>query len=53
MEMIRIYNNDDEMIEKTFVSYKVANEFEDILYFVNAHYERFSDGIKISENRGK
>lgn len=48
MEMIRIYNyRTDEVLEKTFTTSDAADEYETLLEFLGASYERFHNGIKI------
>lgn len=50
MERIRIYNDNSEVMDKVFACSEAADEFEDLLYFLDAHYERFNGEVKIFEN---
>lgn len=47
MDMVRIYNNKTgEILEKDFSIPDEADDFEIILDFLGAEYERFHDGEK-------
>lgn len=48
MEMVRVYNdNTGEILEKEFISSEEADDYEFILDFLEAHYERFHNGEKL------
>ena len=48
MEMIRVYNRKTgEILEKTFANSKAADNYELILYFRMAEYERYHDGKRL------
>jgi hypothetical protein len=48
MELIKIYNDHTgEVLEKTFATADEADNFEIILDFVEARYERFSNGEQL------
>lgn len=48
MEMIRIYNyNTNEVLEKTFTNPDAADNYEVLLDFLGASYERFHNGEKL------
>lgn len=48
MDMIRVYNyNTDEVLEKTFADPADADDFESILDFLGASYERFRNGERL------
>lgn len=48
MDMVRIYNyHTNEVLEKTFADPADADDFECILDFLEAHYERFHNGEKL------
>lgn len=48
MEMVRVYNNNTgEILEKEFLSSEEADDYEFILDFLQATYERFHDGNKL------
>lgn len=48
MDMVRIYNyNTNEVLEKTFTDPADADDFEFILDFLGASYERFHNGEKL------
>ena len=48
MDMVRVYNyHTNEVLEKTFADPTDADDFEYILDFLEAHYERFHNGEKL------
>lgn len=48
MEMIRVYNRKTgEILEKTFINSEDADNYEVILDFLIAEYERYRDGERI------
>lgn len=48
MEMIRVFNDHiNEIFEKTFVDPADADDFEFILDFLEAKYERYHNGEQI------
>ena len=48
MEMIRVYvRKTGEILEKTFANSKAADNYEVILYFRMAEYERYHDGERL------
>ena len=48
MDMVRVYNhNTKETLEKTFVDPADADDFEFLLDFLEASYERFHNGEKL------
>ena len=48
MDMVRVYNcNTNEVLEKTFTDPADADDFEFILDFLGANYERFHNGEKL------
>ena len=48
MGIIKIYNNNCEVLEKVFQDAKSADDFESILDFIgNVTYERFHNGERI------
>ena len=48
MEMIRVYNRKTgEILEKTFANSKAADNYEVILDFLMAEYERYHDGKRL------
>lgn len=48
MDIIKIYNNNCEVLEKVFQDAKSADDFESILDFIgNVTYERFHNGERI------
>lgn len=48
MDMVRVYNyNTNEVLEKTFADLADADDFELILDFLEASYERFHNGEKL------
>ena len=48
MDRFRVYNyNTNEVLEKTFADPADADEFEYILDFLEASYERFHNGEKL------
>lgn len=48
MDMVRIYNyHTNEILEKTFSDPADANDYEVLLDFLEASYERFHDGEKL------
>ena len=54
MEMIRIYNRKSgEILEKTFTHPKDADNYEVILDFLTAEYERYHDGEMICASKEK
>ena len=46
--IIRTYNNEQEILEKYFKSEEEADNYEFVLTFVKANYERFDNGIKVN-----
>lgn len=46
MDIIRIYNNGDDSIVKTFTNSADADSLEYILDFLDAEYERYHDEEK-------
>lgn len=46
MDIIRIYNNGDDSIVKTFANSADADSLECILDFLDAEYERYHDEEK-------
>lgn len=54
MEMIRIYNRKTgEILEKTFTNSEDADNYEVILDFLMAEYERYHDGEMICASEGE
>ena len=54
MEMIRIYNRKTgEILEKTFANPEDADNYEVILDFLMAEYERYHDGEMICASEGE
>ena len=54
MEMIRVYDRKTgEILEKTFANSKAADNYEVILYFRMAEYERYHDGEMICASEGE
>lgn len=54
MEMIRIYNRKTgEILEKTFTNSEDADDYEVILDFLMAEYERYHDGEMICASEGE
>lgn len=54
MEMIRIYNRKTgEILEKTFTNPEDADNYEVILDFLMAEYERYHDGEMICASEGE
>lgn len=50
MEMIRIYNyHTNEVLEKTFANPADADNYESLLDFLEANYERFHLGRDLNE----
>lgn len=48
MDMVRVYNyHTNEVLEKTFADPTDADDFEYILDFLEARYERFHNGEKL------
>lgn len=48
MEMIKVFNDHtNEILEKTFIDTADADDFEFILDFLEARYERYHNGEKI------
>ena len=48
MEMVKVFNyNTGEVLEKTFVDPADADDFELILDFLEARYERYHNGEQI------
>ena len=48
MEMVKVFNyNTGEVLEKTFVDPADADDFEFILDFLEAKYERYHNGEQI------
>ena len=48
MDMVRVYNyHTNEVLEKTFADPIDADDFEYILDFLEASYERFHNGEKL------
>ena len=48
MDMVRVYNyHTNEVLEKTFAAPADADDFEYILDFLEARYERFHNGEKL------
>ena len=48
MDMVRVYNyNTNEVLEKIFTDPADADDFEFILDFLGASYERFYNGEKL------
>ena len=48
MDMVRVYNyHTNEVLEKAFADPADADDFEYILDFLEAHYERFHNGEKL------
>lgn len=47
MDIVRVYNwHTNEVFEKTFADPADADDFETILDFLEAEYERYHDGEK-------
>ena len=54
MEMIRVYNRKTgEILEKTFTNSEDADNYEVILDFLTAEYERYHDGEMICASEGE
>ena len=48
MDMVRVYNlNTGEILEKEFSNPSDADDYEFILDFLEAHYERFHNGEQL------
>lgn len=48
MEMIKVFNDHTgEILEKKFVDLADADDFEFILDFLEARYERYHNGVQI------
>ena len=46
--IIKTYNDEQEILEKHFTSKEEADNYEFILAFVKANYERFDNGEKVN-----
>ena len=48
MELVRVYNRKTgEVLEKTFTSPEDADNYEIVLDFLEAEYERYHDGERL------
>ena len=47
--IIRTYNDEQEILEKHFTSEEEADNYEFLLAFVKANYERFDNGEKVNQ----
>lgn len=46
--IIRTYNDEQEILEKHFISEEEADNYEFLLTFVKTNYERFDNGEKVN-----